>query len=206
MKHKWYMIGYLIVLIPLIAECQSGIMDLFLGRDVWNRLPKNSIKTLAERLATPEKANEFISLCEKSGILENYFIENLEGGDPEFDMGSIAAVLTSYANTKGREANYFESKRSLELVILIKPRYVSAWRSMAITFSAMGDCKSAVVWAKKALAFKPDINSKDPWEEGMVFSEMEEGKEMAKKAGLEGGDWDELNALMNEIIMECSKK
>ena len=75
-----------------------------------------------------------------------------------FGPGFVATALTGYANEMGKQKQYGQAKQALELAVLLRPRHVPAWQSMAVTALALGDCTSAVSWADKVLAFKPDSN------------------------------------------------
>jgi tetratricopeptide (TPR) repeat protein len=182
--------------------------DVFDSRSAWKELPSDFLSTLAAKLNSVKKATEFALLCERTGILKNNIVGlvDLAGGDPDFVVGGVAATLTSYANAIANQRQFDQAKRALELVLLLKPRQVAAWVSMAGVAFYIGDCAAAVSWADRALAFKPDPDSKDPWERGAGDFMTEEGEKVAAEALGEPemiGAWKQIREQMKAIKDAC---
>jgi hypothetical protein len=73
----------------------------------------------------------------------------------------------------GNEGKFSEAKTALEMALLLRPRHVPAWVSMAIVAVNLKDYAAALLYAEKVLSFDPKPTSYDPWEEGisMMFPE-----------------------------------
>lgn len=186
-------------------------LQIFKSRPIWENLPSNFLELLANRLKSVENTNEFIQICETSGILKNNIIrisnhpnypESIE--NPEFMIASVASTLTSYANALGRERKFKQAKRPLEFTILLKPRHLPAWSSMALTAMFLGDCQNAEYWADKVL-FKPDPNSKDAYEQGLALSMTPEGEKVAAEALGHSINFKEIQNVMKMIKDDCRK-
>lgn len=193
-----------------IAVSPSTPLEVFKSRSEWKQLPPDLLIALATRLNSVKKASEFVELCERTGMLRNNIIGVVERahGDTEFAIGGIAITLTSYANVMGAHKQYSEAKGVLELALLLRPRHVPAWGSMAMTSYALGECKAAVFWADKVLAFKPDPNSEDSYE--WAFGELSTEEGQRRYATIfedpeATGNWKREQELMKAIKDACSK-
>ena len=142
-------------------------LAVFMTRSPWTTLPHEFLEAMARKLASAERAKEFVVLCESTGMLENNIVK-MARHEPAFAIGSVATALTSYANAMGAERNFKEAKRALELALLLRPRHLAAWMSMALVTVNLDDCAAAVSWADKVLTYKPDDTSNDPWEKGQA--------------------------------------
>lgn len=185
-------------------------IDVFNLRPVWKNLPSDFLNILANKLNSVQRATEFAQLCEKTGILKNNIIHLVDhaNGDQNFAIGGVAATLTSYANAIGDQRQFNQAKHALEMALLLKPRFVPAWSSMALVAINMGDCNAAVFWADRVLTFKPDNNSEDFWEQGVVDSMTEEGEKRVSRALREPeliGMWKEVQDQMKSIKKACKK-
>jgi hypothetical protein len=166
------------------------------SRPTWKDLPREFINALAEKLASPDRVRDFATLCEKTGMLQNNIVkvakENSE--DAVFALGLVATTLTSYANAMGSENQFVEAKRALEFALLIRPRHLAAWMSMALVAINTNDCKSALEYAGKVLNFRPNPASKDSLEIG-------EAKMLSDEA-----QWTEVRSQMTQIRAHCHGK
>jgi hypothetical protein len=169
------------------------VADVFRSRQIWKDLPSRFIDALSAKLSSADKAKEFVTLTENTGILQNNIIQ-VADQDPDFGLGSVATSLTSYANTMGERKRFADAKRALEMALLLKPRHLAAWMSMALVAVNTNDCRTAVAFADKVLTFKPTPNTSDPWEKGQADS-------MRPESG-----WNEVKAQMNDIKNLCRKR
>jgi tetratricopeptide (TPR) repeat protein len=167
--------------------------DEFRTRRVWRDFPAEFIDALANKLSSLENAKSFATLCEDTGLLQNN-IAKVANEDPAFALGSVATTLTSYANAMGQQRKFAEAKRALEMALLLRPRHLAAWMSLALVSINTNDCKAAVTYADKVLTFKPNPTGNDPWEAGQA--------EMAADKTA----WNEVKAQMNQIKQFCQKK
>lgn len=196
---------------PAIAQtAPKSALEVFKSRPAWKKLPLDFLNALANKLNSVEKATEFAELCEKTGILENNIVGlfDIPGSNPEFNVGAVAATLTSYANAMGNQRLFSQAKQGLELALLLNPRHAPAWASMALVAINMGDCKAAVNWANKVIAFRPDPNSNDPWEYGGAQSMTPKGEKRAAEALGEPemiGAWKQVQEQMKAIKNACGK-
>lgn len=183
----------------------TSALEVFESRSAWKKLPSDFLNALANKLNSVEKAAEFAALCEETGILKNNIhLRN----DSDFAIGCVAHTLSSYANMMNKQRRFDQAKRALELALLLKPRHLPAWVSMALVAFSMGDCGAAVSWADKVLAFKPDLNSKDSWEHGLAEAMTPEGEEEAAKALGEPemiGGWQSVQEDMKAIKDACHR-
>ena len=154
-----------------VPAISASPLAFFQARAVWRSLAPEFLAAISSRLATVERADEFARLCEGTGILQNNIL-SFPLSVPEFALGMVAATLTSYANhMSGEESGLAEALHATELALLLKPRYWPAWSVMALTAYNSGDYSSAVVWADKVLAFlafEPDAESDDAWEQSLA--------------------------------------
>ncbi|MBI1955890.1 MAG: hypothetical protein HYS38_05805 [Acidobacteria bacterium] len=184
-------------------------IEVLRTRAVWRDLPPGLLTTLESKLNSTQKTAEFVQLCEGTGILKNNIvgIANDNADDPEFAVALIAVALTSYANTMGDSKKFGDARTGLEFALLLKPRHIPAWYSMALIGVSTGDCSTAVFWADKVLAFKPDPNSSDLWERGLATAITNEGERLAEKILGPGqsANWNELQEDMKTIKDACRK-
>jgi tetratricopeptide (TPR) repeat protein len=183
----------------------TNAFEVLQSRSAWKKLPSDFLNALANKLNSVEKAIEFAELCETTRILEN----NIHlGSNPDFAIGAVAQTLTSYASMMSKQRQFDQAKRVLELTLLLKPRHLSAWTSMALVTFSMGDCGAAVSWADKVLAFKPDPNSTDSWERGFAEAITPEGEQEAAKVFGEPemiGAWKSVQEEMKAIKDTCHR-
>ena len=144
-------------------------IEVFENRAIWEELPRPFLEALAERFDSVEVASNFAFLCEESGILENN-IRSISKFSPEFAVGAVASILTSYGNAMGEQGEFIKAKEGLEYALVWNPSHVPAWLSMAIVSVNLGDCTSAVDWADKSLNFQPDPYSENSWERAMAVT------------------------------------
>jgi hypothetical protein len=167
--------------------------DVFRSRQTWRDFPYRFIDALSARLSSAEKAKEFVILTENAGILQNN-IRQVADQDPDFAVGSVATTLTSYANTMGERRRFADAKRALDMALLLKPRHLTAWMSMALVAANTNDCRTAVAYADKVLTFKPRPGISDPWE-------IAQAESMRPENG-----WNEIKGQMSEIRNLCRKR
>jgi hypothetical protein len=189
---------------------QVTSLELFKSRPLWNELPFGFLSTLASRLDSVQTASDFAELCEQNGILRDNItkIVNLMGDEPDLALGSIAASLTSYANTVAERKKFVDAKRALRLVLTLRPRHFPAWSSMALVSFFMGDSTTAVSWADKVLTFEPDLNSTDAWESAAAQAITPEGERLVGKALNDPGAvgaWKQIQQQMEAIKAACRK-
>lgn len=217
MKVRDLLLTALIVLMIVLAvlykvtrpAAPGSPLDVFNSRSAWKKLPSDFLNALGNKLNSVEKATQFAQLCEKTGILKNNIVGlvDLAGGDPDVAVNGVAAALTSYANTMGSQGQFNQAKPALELALLLKPRLAPAWSSMALVAFNMGNCGAAVSWVDKLLAFKPDPNSKDPWERGVAEYMTAEGEKLSAQILGEPemvGAWKRVQEQMKAIKDACS--
>jgi tetratricopeptide (TPR) repeat protein len=196
-------------ILPNIVHAEpKSALEVFESRPGWKKLTPNFLNALANKLRTVDNATEFARLCEKTGILENNILglANIADVDPEFAIGTVTTTLNSYANKMGEQRKFIQAKKALELALLLKPRYVPTWVSMALVTFNMGDCILAISWADKVLSFKPD--SKDIWERGLTIDRTpEDEKELSEVFDDPGfiGSRKRLEELMKSIKKACDK-
>lgn len=183
-------------------------LQVFTMRRIWKKFPSEFLEALAEKLKSVENAKEFVVFCENTGILDNNIVKIVHE-EPGYALGSAAATLTSYANAMGERQKFHQAKRSLEFALLLRPRNVVAWMSMALVMINLNDCHTAVMWADKVLNFKPDPNSDDPWEAGVARAMTSEGAQYAAEVigdtEIVGG-FNEIQKQMKAIKEMCHDK
>lgn len=124
------------------TEPQTPI-ELLQSRKEWQKVSTVFLELLSEKLGSVKNAREFAELCETTGILENNILK-LAWQPPEFAIGSTAATLTSYANAMGEQRRFQDAKRALTFALLLRPRHVPAWTSMALVCVNLQDYSAAV--------------------------------------------------------------
>ncbi len=198
-------------MLVLAASAVTNPLEVLTSRPAWTKLPREVLDALAKKLGSAKRASEFALLCEKANILEDniYGLVDLAGSDAEFIIGGIATSLTSYANTMGDQRRFPEARQALEFAVLLKPRAVAAWGSMALVAINTGDCRTASYWADRVLAFKPDPNSRDSWERGIAAAMTPEGEQRAAEFTNQPemvGAWKQGLEMMRAIKNDCRKR
>jgi tetratricopeptide (TPR) repeat protein len=195
--------------IALAQGAGGDALAVLATRPGWERLPSGLVKALAERLGSATKATEFVQICEKSGIRNNIArLADSAGDDPDWFLGSIAGSLIGYANADGNAGRYDQARRSLELALVLKPRFVPAWSSLALVAYNLKNCREAVIWADRFLGFKPDPNSLDHWEKAFASAMTPGGERRAAEVLGEPelvGSLKELRAQMMAVKEACRK-
>ena len=144
-------------------EC---LFTMFDTRPPWRSLPKTFLRELATRLHTKENITSFVIFSEGTDILQTNIlrISTTIEFDPEFALGGVAAALVSRANAFSNRSHFQDAKDVLEWVVLLSPRFVHAWSSMAIVAFRTNDHQTALYWAEKVLNYVPNPHSDDFWE------------------------------------------
>ncbi len=146
-------------------EC---LFQMFDTRPPWNSLPKTFLREIATRLQTKENIANFVIFSERTGILQSKILKipSTDEFDPDFALGGVARALISRANAFSNRSNFRDAKDVLEWVVLLSPRFVHAWSSMAVVAFRTNDYQTALYWAEKVLKYVPDLNSDDFGERG----------------------------------------
>ena len=166
--------------------------EILQSRTTWKDLPPEFMTALAEKLASPDRVNDFTTRCEKTGMQNNVVkVAKEHSEDAVFALGLIATTLTSYANAMGSKNQFVEAKRALEFALLIRPRHLAAWMSMALVAVNTNDSKSASEYAYKVLNFRPNPASKDSLEIG-------EAKMLSDPV-----QWNEVRSQMTQVRQHC---
>lgn len=155
------------------------------------------------------QAIAFAELAEKSGILDRNIKPLASDTDVRFAVSGLAGTVTGYGNALGDKKQFAEARRAFDLALLIFPRHVPAWASLAALTFLQHDCSRALAWANKVLRFGPDPSSTDPWEQGLAQSMTAEGERRAAQVlGDPGliGTWKEIQDSMRDIQNACRKE
>ena len=148
----------------IAPKATQTTINVFSQRDVWKTLPSQFQLGLAQKLGTPAIATEFAQFCERTGLLKsNIVVSDLS--EPVQAIAGIAMSITGYGYKMAKIDRTHEARQAWKLALLLAPRHVSAWAGMAILSVNEQDCKSAIYWADKVIAYRPNLNSNDPIEE-----------------------------------------
>jgi tetratricopeptide (TPR) repeat protein len=188
-------------------EC---LFQMFVTRPPWNSLPKTFLREIATRLQTKENIVNFVIFSERTGILQSNILKipSTVEFDPDFALGGVATALISRANAFSNRSRFQDAKDVLEWVLLLNPRFVHAWSSMAGVAFRMNDCQTALYWAEKVLNYVPNPNSDDFGERGNAELMAPGGSEKAAQLlGEPGGTntWKQVQQQMEAIREACSR-
>jgi tetratricopeptide (TPR) repeat protein len=188
-------------------EC---LFQMFDTRPPWNSLPKTFLREIATRLRTKENIVNFVIFSESTGILQTNILRtpSTVEFDPDFALGGVARALISRANAFSNRSNFRDAKDVLEWVVLLSPRFVHAWSSMAVVAFRTNDYQTALYWAEKVLKYVPDLNSDDFWERGNAELMAPGGSDKAAQLlGESGGTdtWKQVQQQMEAIRQACSR-
>ena len=188
-------------------EC---LFQMFDTRPPWNSLPKTFQREIATRLRTKENIVNFIIFSERTGILQTNILRSPSTVefDPDLALGGVATALISRANAFSKRSHFQDAKDVLEWVLLLNPRFVHAWSSMAVVAFRMKDNQTALYWAEKVLNYVPNPNSDDFGERGYAEFMAPGGSEKAAQfLGEPGGTdtWKQVQQQMEEIREACSR-
>jgi len=205
-----------VLLLAYQASKESGapenecLFQMFDTRPAWNSLPKTFLRELATRLRTKENIVNFIIFSERTGILQTNILRipsTLEF-DPDLALGGVATALISRANAFSDRSKFQDAKDVLEWVLLLNPRFVHAWSSMAVVAFRMKDNQTALYWAEKVLSYVPNPNSDDFGERGYAEFMVPGGSEKAVQfLGEPGGTdtWKQVQQQMEAIRQVCAE-
>lgn len=188
-------------------EC---LFQMFDTRPPWNNLPKTFLREIATRLRTKENIVNFIIFSERTGILQTNILRtpSTVEFDPDFALGGVAMALISRANAFSNRSHFQDAKDVLEWALLLNPRFVHAWSSMAVVAFRTNDHLTALHWAEKVLNYVPNPNSDDFWERGNAERMAPDGSEKAAQLlGEPGGTdtWKQVQQQMEAIRQACSR-
>jgi tetratricopeptide (TPR) repeat protein len=188
-------------------EC---LFQMFDTRPPWNNLPKMFLREIATRLRTKENIVNFVIFSESTGILQTNILRtpSTVEFDPDFALGGVARALISRANAFSNRSNFRDAKDVLEWVVLLSPRFVHAWSSMAVVAFRTNDYQTALYWAEKVLKYVPDLNSDDFWERGNAELMAPGGSDKAAQLLGEPGGTDtskQVQQQMEAIRQACSR-
>lgn len=160
--------GVLIVAAPVHTRADQAL-DAFRSRQAWASMPPTVLRALAARLHTVENVREFMQFAEGAGLLDRHIrplAENEQRAD--FVIGGISRVLTSYGNAAGERQDLDNARRAFALALLLNPRNPSALFSLGLVHTLTRNCRDALAFLDRLIALKPDPNSADAWEGGLV--------------------------------------
>lgn len=189
-------------------EC---LFQMFDTRPPWNTLPKTFLREIATRLRTKENIVNFVIFSERTDILQTNILRtpSTVEFDPDFALGGVARALISRANAFSNRSNFRDAKDVIEWgVVLLSPRFVHAWSSMAVVAFRTNDYQTALYWAEKVLKYVPDLNSDDFWERGNAELMAPGGSNKAAQLlGEPGGTdtWKQVQQQMEAIRQACSR-
>ena len=205
-----------VLLLAYQASKESGapenecLFQMFDTRPPWNSLPKTFLREIATRLRTKENIVNFVIFSERTGILQTNILRSptTVEFDPEFALGGVAAALVSRANAFSKRSHFQDAKDVLEWVLLLNPRFVHAWSSMAIVAFRTNDHQTALYWAEKVINYVPNPNSDDFRERANAELMAPDGSERAAQllGEPEGTEtWKEIQEQMEAISQACSR-
>ena len=187
-------------------EC---LFQMFDTRPPWNRLPKTFLQEIATRLRTKENIVNFVIFFERTGILQtNILRPSTVEFDQDFDLGSVAMALINRANAFSNRSKFQDAKDVLEWVVLLNPRFVHAWSSMAVVAFRTNDSQTALHWAEKVLNYVPDPQSDDFWERSNAELMAPGGSEKAAQLlgePVRTDTWEQVQQQMEAIRQACSR-
>lgn len=159
-------------LLTVAAPVPAGAdpaLDAFRSRPAWASLPPALLNALAVRLRTVENVQEFTQLAEEAGLLEGHIRPVAVGGHrPDFLIGAISRILTSYGNAAGERQQLESARRAFSLALLLNPRNPSALFSLGLVHTTLQNCGEAARLLDQLIALKPEPNSSDSWEGGLA--------------------------------------
>lgn len=190
----------------LAKPSQKEIVAIFMSRATWKDFPPKFINAMALKLKSKKNVLSFVNLCENEGILQNNIVKLVKSADDDenFFLGSVASSLTSYANAMGSKQKFIQAKEALNYALLLRPRLVGAWFSMAAVSYYLKDCKEAVFWADKVFTFKANPKSKDYFERGEADMKSGKAHEYMDDPQMAGA-WDEMVKQLKTIKKICSQ-
>ena len=188
-------------------ECLFQIFDT---RPAWNSLPKTFLREIATRLQTKENIVNFVIFSERTEILQTNILKipSTVEFDLDFALSGVATALIIRANTFSNRSHFRDAKDVLEWVVLLNPRFVHAWSSMAVVAFRMNDCQTALYWAEKVCNYLPNPNSDDCWERGYAEFMASGGSEQAAQFLGELGKtdtWKQVQQQMETIREACGR-
>lgn len=158
----------LTVATPVPASADLAL-DVFRSRQAWASLPPALLNALAVRLRTVENVREFTQLAEDADLLERHIRPLVAGGHrPDFLIGAISRILTSYGNAAGERQQLESARRAFSLALLLNPRNPSALFSLGLVHTISHNCGEAARVLDRLIALKPEPHSSDSWEGGLA--------------------------------------
>jgi tetratricopeptide (TPR) repeat protein len=162
-----------------VATSADPALDAFRNSQAWATLPPALLSVLAARLRTVENVREFMQLVEAADLLQQSIrplvalrqdIRPLvaDGHGPDFLVGAISSVLTSYGNAAGERQQLDSARRAFSLALLLNPRNPSALFSLGLIHTISRNCGEAARALDQLIALKPQPNSADSWEGGLA--------------------------------------
>ena len=150
-------------------ETKNPALDAFRTRPAWVNLPLDLLSALVDKLRTIENIEQFIRLTEDVGLLENniYPLVVLDQ-NVDFLMGPISTALTSYGNAAGERQELENAQRAFTLALLLNPRNPATLFGLGLVHTFSHNCREAALYFDQLLALKPDPNSGDALEGGLV--------------------------------------
>ena len=154
-------------------------MAAFESRPGWRDLPDDYIIELATRLQSADNTVALMDTCERLGLFPQPVISIASDESASFAVGATAAALTSRANALASNREFGDAHTALRAALLLQPRSVAAWITMATLAFCMGDCATATDWARRVIAFSPNLESGDHWEQANAAILTESGQALA---------------------------
>lgn len=189
-----FLLGGLLTVGSAIPTSADPALDAFRSRQAWGSLPPALLEALAVRLRTVENVREFTQLAEDAGLLEQNIRPLVAGGQrPDFLIGAISRVPTSYGNAAGERQQLDSARRAFSLALLLNPRNPSALFSLGLVHAISHNCGEATRLLDQLIALKPQANPADSWEGGLADLEK-------------GGLLDDLKRNAADVRRQCQRR
>ncbi|MEW5874512.1 MAG: hypothetical protein AB1752_04945 [Candidatus Zixiibacteriota bacterium] len=196
----------------------ASSLSVFQSSRGWKNLPIAYLQALTEKFPIPTDAVRFVTLAERTGlrkrVIETYGgvaeFEVPEVQGPSFLSGTIATALSSYGNTVAGEGQFADAREAFEAALRVYPGHFPTWMSMCLLEYCENNWRQAIGWADRVLDYRPDSNSKHPWERATadLLQDKERQKDIGSALGYgptEAG-FEEMFEQAKQIKRDCTDK
>jgi hypothetical protein len=185
----------------------AGSISGFEARLGWRDLPHDYLVVMAPHLLSTDNTAAFMATCERLDLFPEPLTTLVTREAPPKALVATAQALTGRANSLAEQRDFSKAHCALQAALLLQPRHLPTWISMAALAYSMGDCAMAVEWARRVLEFRPRPASDDPCEEFNVAILTQSGQAGAPNILGIGSLWPvpDIRAFMAHIREGCAE-
>ena len=189
-----------------IHPLNAASISAFKSRHGWQDLPHDYLVAMAVCLQSAANTAAIMDTCERLTIFPEPLSTLVRLEMASNPVAATADLLAARANTLAEQSDFDNAHSAFQAALLLQPRHLPTWISVATLAFSMGDCVTATLWARRVLEFTPRHTSDDPCEQLNAAIIRQSGQALAPNVLGAGPLWpdQDIRAFMAHIREACA--